>query len=147
MTMKMITSTTPTIQAVVPALIESAPRSGPTVRSSKMMRGAGTQQQRQIGRRLHGEASRDDAAAAEDRLADDGGGDHLAVEDDGEGLADILLRRIAEAASAGGVELEPDHRLVVLEGRVGIDQQVAADDHSLADDIRRRLTRAAPVGF
>ena len=39
--MKTMTSTTPTMQAVVPALIESAPRSGPTVRSSRMMSGAG----------------------------------------------------------------------------------------------------------
>ena len=88
---------------------------------------AGAQQQRQIARRLHREAARDDAAAAEDRLADHRRADHLVVEHDRERLADILARRVAEAPRAGRVEPEADHRLVVLEGRLRVDQRVAAD--------------------
>src|SRR3546814_5750688 len=55
-----------------------------------------------------GEIARNDARPAEDRLVDHGGGDHPPVEDDGEGLADILLRRAREAAAARAVEAEVD---------------------------------------
>src|SRR5207244_9825302 len=98
--------------------------------------GAGAQQQRQIAGRLHREAAGDDAAAAEDRLADDRRADHLAVEDDREGFADILARRVAEFLAPDRVEFEADHRLVVLEHGLRIDQRVAADHDALPDDIR-----------
>ena len=60
--------------------------------------GAGAQQQCQVARRLHREAAGDDAAAAEDRLADHRRADHLVVEHDRKRLADILAGRVAEAA-------------------------------------------------
>ncbi len=72
---------------------------------------ARAQQQRQVVGRLHGEAALDDAGAAEDRLADHRRADHLVVEHDGEGLADILARRVGEAARADRIELEAHHRL------------------------------------
>jgi hypothetical protein len=137
--MKMMTSTTPTMLATVPAWMESAPSSAPTVRSSRIeigaRQGARAQQQREVARRLHREAAGDDAAAAEDRLADHRRADHLVVEHDGEGLADILAGGVAEAARAGGVELEADHRLVVLEGGLRVGQHVPADHDALAHDI------------
>jgi len=93
------------------------------------------QQQREIARRLNGKAAGDDAAAAEDRLADHRGADDLVVEHDRKWLADIFTRRIAKALGAGGIEAEANNRLVVLKGRLGVDQRVAADHDALAHDI------------
>src|ERR1700693_2195727 len=139
--MKITTRTTPTMLATAPAWIESAPSSAPTVRSSRIVIGAGragAQQERKIACRLHREAARNDAAAAEDRLADDRRADHLAVEHDGEGLADILAGRIAEAPRPGRVELEADDRLVLLEGGLCIGQRVAAGHARLPHTLSRR---------
>ena len=58
---------------------------------------AGAQQQGQLVGLLRGEVAGDDAAAAEDRLADDRRADHLVVEHDGERLADVLAGGGAEA--------------------------------------------------
>ena len=96
---------------------------------------AGAQQQCQIAGGLHREAAGNDALPAGDRLADDRRADHLIVEHDCEGFADILAGRIAEALAAGRVEFEADHRLVVLKGGLRVDQRVAADHDPLAYDI------------
>ena len=135
--------------AIAPAWIESAPSCGADRAlledRDRRRQGAGAQQQRQIAGRLHREAAGDDAAAAEDRLADDRRADHLVVEHDRERLADILARRVAETARAGRVELEADDRLVVLEGGLRVDQHVAADHDALAHDICGRPAAAAFV--
>src|SRR3546814_6943111 len=73
-----------------------------------------------------GEIARNDARAAKDRLVDDGGRDHLAVEDDREWLAGVFLRRPREAAAAGAVEAEIDRgRAILLLADAGVDQLVA----------------------
>src|SRR6185437_15175442 len=95
----------------------------------------GPQQEREIARRLHGKAARDDATAAGDRLADHRGADYLVVEHDGERLADILARRIAEPLRSGRVEGEADDRLVVLKFHAGVGQRIAADHDPLVYDI------------
>ena len=80
-----------------------APSSAPTERSSTTFSGAGKAPARSSTDSslavCDGEAAGDDARAAEDRLADVGGRDHLVVEHDRERLADILLRDLAELAS------------------------------------------------
>ena len=68
----------------------------------------------EIMRTLHRKAAGDLCIAAKDRLIDIRSGEDLVVEDDGEGLADILLRRSAEATRARGVELDLDVRLAGL---------------------------------
>ena len=72
---------------------------------------AGAQQHGKIVGALGGEIAGNLAGAAEDRLADLRRRDHLVVEDDGKQLADILLRRLAEALGALGVEAEGNDRL------------------------------------
>ena len=62
--------------------------------------GAGAQQQGEVGRRLRGEIAGDLPGAAGDRLTDDRRLDDLAVQDDGEGLADIGGGDIGEFARA-----------------------------------------------
>src|SRR3546814_11173025 len=72
-----------------------------------------------------GEIARNDARPAEDRLVDHGGGDHPPVEDDGEGLADIPLRRAREAAAARAVEAEVDGGpAIFVLADAGVDQLV-----------------------
>jgi hypothetical protein len=56
-------------------------------------------------------------AAVGDAGAEVGGGDDLLVEDDGERLADVVARQVAEELPADGVEVEGDHRLAVLAER------------------------------
>ncbi len=96
---------------------------------------AGAQQQRKIARRLDGKAAGNDAAAAEDRFADNRRADHLVVEHDREGFPHVLARHVAEALAAGGVEFEADHRLVVLERCLRVGQHVAADHDPFPDEI------------
>ena len=57
---------------------------------------AGTQEDGEVVRALHREVAFDQARPAEDRRPDDGRGDVLVVEDDGEAAADIRLRQLAE---------------------------------------------------
>ena len=92
---------------------------------------AGPEQHGEIVGPLHGEIAADLAGAAEDRLADDRRRDHLVVEHDGEGQADILLGHLAEALGAGGVEAEGHHRLAgaAVEAGLRVDQILAADQH------------------
>ena len=89
--------------------------------------GAGAKQQRQILRLDGGETAGDDAGAAHDRFADDRGADDLAVENDGEGPADVLLGDLAELSGAGDVEAETDHRPALFDGRLGVDEVIAGD--------------------
>ncbi len=84
----------------------SLPRFGPTVRSSmigeRRRQGAwSAAAPRARSASCEGEVAADLALAAEDRLADHGRGQHLAVEDDGEGTADIGLGDLAELARTG----------------------------------------------
>ena len=103
---------------MMPISIASAPRSAPTVRSSITVSGAGRAPARSSAERsvvcCTREAAADLARAADDRLADDGRAQHLAVEHDGERLADIGARDVAELPRAEIVEAERDDRLVRL---------------------------------
>src|SRR3546814_3604929 len=87
-------------------------------------------------RLLGGEAAADLAAAAGDRFADHRGAQHLAVEDDGEALPDILRRQVGEAPRALRVEAEIDDGLAgaLIEAGLRVDQTVAADLGPLVHD-------------
>jgi hypothetical protein len=84
-------------------------------------------------------------AAAKDRLSDHRRADHLVVEDDGEGLADILAGRVAKPSRAGSIELEADDRLVVLEGGLRVGQHVAADHDPLPHHIGALAAAVSPL--
>src|SRR5690606_29361475 len=60
------------------------------------------------------EVARDLPGSSEDRGLDDGGGQHLAVQHDREGAADVRLREPAELARARLVEAERNDRLICL---------------------------------
>ena len=98
---------------------------------------AGAQQNGEVVRALDGEVAGNLARAAEDRLADHRGRDHLVVEHDGERLADVFLRHGGEAARAVVVETEGDDRLAValVEAGLGVGQVLARDDDALLDHI------------
>ena len=69
---------------------------------------------------MRAEIAADLALAAEDRLADHRRADHLAVQHDGEGLADMLGREIGETLGTGEIELEmhrPAAHVLVEQGR------------------------------
>src|SRR5690606_31768806 len=95
----------------------------------------GAQEEREVRSGLNRESAGDDAAAAQDRLADDRRADHLVVEDDRERLSDVLARDLGEAAGAGGIELEADDGLVVLERRLRVHELLAAENDALAQHI------------
>ncbi len=99
----------------------------------------GAQHQRQILGALRREGAGDLTRAAGDRLADIGCRQHLVVEHDGEGLADILRRHVGEAARAGRIELEDDDRLVVVEGEIRGIELAAIDHHPLAHQVEGLL--------
>ena len=96
---------------------------------------AGAQQQRQVLRLRHGERAGDDAAAAQDRLADHRRADHLIVEHHRQRPADMIAGGAPELARAHRVEAEADHRLAVLEGLLRIDQPLAGDPDALLHQI------------
>ena len=98
---------------------------------------AGAQQDGEIVRLLNGEIAGNLPGAAEDGFADDRRRNHLVVENDGERLADILLRGFGKFARAGGIEAEADDRLAValVEARLGVDQIGAGDQNALLDEI------------
>ncbi len=104
------------IPVIRPILMASPPRSGPTVRSSMTVSGAGrgacAQKRGEDDRILNGEAAADLAGAARDRLADDRRAQHLAVENDGEGAVDVLGGDIRELACTEAVETERNDRLI-----------------------------------
>src|ERR1700748_305512 len=95
--MKPITRTNPTVSEIAPARIESAPSSGPTLRSSTTVSGAGRAPARSSTARslaeaaggARGECPPARAAPAGDRLPDDRCADHLAIEHDGEAMIDV----------------------------------------------------------
>ncbi len=152
--MNSATALAPTTEATRPERIEI----GAEARSDRALlhhlqrhgQRARAQQDGEIVRLLHGEVAADLARAAEDRLADHRRRDHVVVEDDGEGPADIGLRRLGEAARAVGVEAEGDDRLAGLrvEARLGVRQVLAGDQHALFDEIgdRRVVLRVQHLG-
>ncbi len=116
--MKVTTNANPTARDIAPARIKSAPSSGPTVRSSTTVRGAGSAPARSREGKVSGapcvEIAADLTAAARDRLSNDRGTDHLIVQNDRERLADIRARDIGEAARADAVKCEVDDPLAGL---------------------------------
>src|ERR1700761_3394502 len=123
--MKTMTRITATMLATVPAWIESAPSCAPTVRSSRMVIGAGSAPARSSNARS---------------LAD------CTVK-----LPEMmpLPPRIGsgDPRSAHHVETEADHRLVVLERCLRVGERVAADHDPLLDKIGRRpAARRALLG-
>ena len=137
--MKATTSAVATSVAILPASMESRPRPGPTVRSSTMVsfagKRAGAQQHRKVVCLLHGEAAGDLAGTARDRLQDARRRDHLVVEHDRHGPADVLGRGLAEALRAAQVEAEVDDRLAGARIEAGLRVgEVAALHHYAALD-------------
>src|SRR5690606_18662741 len=94
---------------------------------------------------LDGKTARDCGAAPVNRLVDVGRGEDLAVENDGEGLVDVLARQPGKALSALRIERDRDDRLVGLriEGLLRVGQRVAADTAEAAHGNRSALARAA----
>src|SRR5262249_53851184 len=108
---------------------------------------AGAQKNGEIVGGFHGEITRDLAAAAQDRLADDGSGDHLAVAHDGKRPADVLLGDLREFARARGVELERDDRLAgaLVEAGLRVGELFARHDDALVEKIGLRALRFRTV--
>src|SRR5262249_56753931 len=98
---------------------------------------AGAQKNGEVVGRLHREVSGDLAASAQDRLANDGRGDHLLVEHHRKGPPDVLLRDLREFARAGGVEFEGDDRLAgaLIEAGLYVPEVLAGGAHSLLAQI------------
>src|SRR3546814_11295623 len=76
-----------------------------------------------------------------------GGGDHPPVEDYGEGLADILLRRAREAAAARAVEAEVDGgRAILVLADAGVDQLVAGHHRAALHRDHAQPARIVGIG-
>ena len=137
--MKTAVASVPAIEAVTPARIESCAEAGPDgalLDDGQLRRqGASAQQHGEVVGLLDGEAARDLARSARDRLQDARRRDDLVVEHDGEGAADILGRRLPEALGAAQVEAEIDDRLVgaLIEARLRVGQIAALDDDAALD--------------
>ena len=86
---------------------------------------------------IDGEAARDLARSAKDRLAHDGGREHLVVEHDSKGRADVVLGEVGELARARLVEAEGDDRLVGarVKARLRVDEILAGDDWRLLQHV------------
>ena len=131
-------------QAILPALMESAPRSGPDRPLFQDLhrrgQGAGAQQEREVVGLLDGEIAGNLPVTADDGLANYGRADDLGIQHDGEGLADVLGRYIAKLPRTGGIEAEADGPLpgLVARGR-RIDQRIAAHHDPLADHVEDLL--------
>ena len=100
----------------------------------------GAEQHGEVVGALDGEIAADLAGAAEDRLVDARRGDHLAVKQNGKGQPDILLRDLAEALGAGGVEAEGHDRLVgvAVERGLRIDQILPGQEHLVLQHVGNR---------
>ncbi len=111
--MKPTTSRKPTPSAMAPARMLSAPSSGPTVRSSTTVSGAGRAPARSSTARSVAVCAVKlpliSPAPAGDRLVDHRRGQDLVVQHDGERVADVGGADLGEAARAGAVEGEVDH--------------------------------------
>ena len=77
------------------------------------------------------------AGTAGDRFADDGRAQHLAVEQDGKGLAHMNARNVGELLGADGVQPEGHDRLsrALVEGQRRIDEPVALQHRLRLDRI------------
>ena len=95
------------------------------------------QQDGEIVRLLHGEIAGNLPGPAKDRFADDRRRDHLVVENDGERLADILLRGFGKFTRTTRVESEADDRLAIalVEAGLGVGEIGAGDQYALLDQI------------
>src|SRR5690606_8759301 len=91
--------------------------------------GARAPQNGKIVRALRCKITRNLAGAAEDRLADLRSRNHVIVEDDGEQLADILLRRLAKTLRSLRIEAERYDGFVgaLVERRLRVDEVLAGD--------------------
>jgi hypothetical protein len=99
---------------------------------------AGAQQHGKVIGAGRGEAAADLARTTGDRLVDDRRGDHLVVEHDGKALADIARGDFAKGDGAARVELEADDRdtLLLVIGRLGINERLAAERHVFIDKFK-----------
>ena len=134
----------PIMPAILPAEIESAPRLGPTVRSSTMVRLAGRAPARNSTARSLAPwtVKLPEIWPVPPRMGSRicGRGNHLVVEDDGEQLADILLRCLSEALSALGIEAERHDRFAgaLVERCLRVDEIFAGNDDAVLDQIGHR---------
>ena len=99
---------------------------------------ARAQQHREVVGLLHREAAGDLARAAGDGSENARRRDHLAVEHDGERLADVGAGHLAEALAAAQVEAEVDDRLAraLVEAGLRVGQVLALHHDALLDRIR-----------
>ena len=98
---------------------------------------AGAQKDGQIVGLLDIEIAGNLPGTAEDRFADDRRRDHLVIEHDGEGFADILLGRLRELARAARIEAKADDRLAgaLVEAGLGVDEIGAGHENAFFDEI------------
>ena len=96
---------------------------------------AGAQQGRKRCGALGREVAGNLAGSAGDRFADDRRAQHLVVEHDGEGLADVLAGDLGKAIGAGAVEAEGDEWLmrVRIEADAGVGKTVARQFDAILD--------------
>ena len=108
----------------------------------------GAQQHREVIGLLHGKIARDLARAARDRTKNARRRDDLLIEHDGEGLADVLGRHLAELLAAPQVEAEIHHRLAgtLVEAWLGIGQVLALHHHALLDRQRAGALALLVIG-
>ena len=131
-----------------PRLMFSAPRLGPTVRSSMISIGAASAPARSSSATsvasLRGHAAADLHAPAADLGADHRRGHHFALalleQHDGHALADVLARHLLEDARAGAVQSDVHGRLagLVVEAGLRVGDAVAGQHHLLLHQQRRR---------
>ena len=93
----------------------------------------------EVARFLDGELAGDDGAAAGNTLVDPGGRIHVAIEDDGQMLANVLLSDLAENPGAHRVELDGDlpvARRVGIRLHLGTVQLGTRQQRALLDHVR-----------
>ena len=107
--------------------------------------GAGAEQQRQVGGAVLGEIAGDLARTAQDHALDGRVGDDFAVQHDGEAMADVARRHLAELLAAGAVEADIDVGLAALavEAGLGVGEAGAGDDDPPAHQHALGLGRIA----
>jgi hypothetical protein len=99
---------------------------------------AGPQQNTEFISLFDGEVAGNLSCATENGRPDDRGGQHLAIQDDGERLAYVFARGVRKTAGARGVEAKVHHGVLRLHinARLGADQIFARNDDLGRQQIR-----------
>ena len=98
---------------------------------------AGAQQQRQVAGLLSRKTAADFAAAAGNDAANHWRGNHLIVENDGQGSADVVPGYLTKQLGSLAIELEGDHRLasVGAEGHLRITDTLTCHGYAAFESV------------